>query len=120
MHFRPMARVVETAREARMPGPAFYAFDASRRLLGAGIPEAVLEELAPSRLAVAASRRLFSAQRLLDGYLGEHKVVWAAAKLLLADRPDLVALFALRRLKWNARLAVSRRLRLSAWPGRAR
>ncbi|MHB8879844.1 MAG: nucleotidyltransferase family protein [Myxococcaceae bacterium] len=44
------SRVVETAREARMPGPAFYALDASRRLLGAGIPEAVLEELAPSRL----------------------------------------------------------------------
>ena len=42
--------MVETAREARMPGPAFYALDASRRLLGAGIPEPVLEELAPSRL----------------------------------------------------------------------
>ena len=104
------SRVVETAREARLPGPTFYAFDASRRLLGAGIPEAVLEELAPSRLAVAASRRLFSAQRLIEGYLGEHKGV---------SGPDLVALFALRRLKWNARLAVSRRLRLSAWPGRA-
>ena len=68
---------------------------------------------------MAASRRLFLAQRLIEGYLGEHKGVWAAAKLLLEGRPDLVALFALRRLKWNARLAVSRRLKGSAEPGRA-
>lgn len=99
------ARVVATAKEARLSGPAFYALDAAHRRVGAAVSGRALDELAPSLLRVAAARRLFSEERLLDGFLTEHKAVWAAAKLLLANRPPRVALFALRRLVWNARRA---------------
>jgi hypothetical protein len=97
------AAVAGTAREAGLPSPAFYAFDAARRLVGARIPDALLDALAPARPALAAPRRLLSERRLLDGWLSDHKAAWAATKLLLADRPDRVALFAARRLVWNAR-----------------
>jgi hypothetical protein len=96
-------RVQATAKEARMKGPAFYALDAAQRLVNAAIPAETLNSLAPASAKVAAARRLFSEARLLDGYLAEHKRVWAGAKFLLADSPAKVALFAARRLVWNAR-----------------
>ena len=103
-------RVVETAHEARMPAPAFYAMDASVRMVGAAVPETVLQALAPSRIAVAAARLLFSEQHLVESYLDNHKGVWAAAKVLLADSPPSVVLFAARRLVWHGRRAALQRL----------
>ena len=101
-------RVVAVAKEAGMPGPAFYALDAARRLVAAEVPPAALDALAPSRVAVTAARRLFSEEHLVAGYLADHKPLWAAAKVLLADRPSQVVLFAARRLVWNARRAARR------------
>ncbi len=103
-------RVVSVARdEARLPAATFYAFDAARRAVGAAFPEDVMAALAPPRVAVAAARRVFSDQHLVDGYLTGHKKVWAAAKLVLADSPARVGLFALRRLVWNARHSAVKR-----------
>ena len=97
------ARVVAAALEPGLGGPAFYALDAAQRLVGADLDARALEALKPSPLRVAAARALFSEERLLDGFLAAHKGVWAAAKLLLADSPPRVALFALQRLVWNTR-----------------
>jgi hypothetical protein len=93
--------VVATARSTRMPSPTFFAFDASERLLDAGFPAWVLRRLAPSRVVVSASRRVFSAEHLVDGYLDRNKLAWAATKVLLADDPSAVGLFAARRLHWE-------------------
>ncbi len=101
------SRVVAVAREARLPSPAFYALDAANRLVDAQVPAWVLSALAPAPLLVTAAREVFSEDHLLTAYLDHHKGVWAAAKVLLADQPARVALFAAQRLVWNARAQVS-------------
>lgn len=97
------SRVVAIARETGMPSPSFYALDAAHRLVGAQVPAWVLDALSPPRLAVVAARAVFSERSVLEAALAEHKVAWAAAKVLLADTPANVFVFAARRLVWNAR-----------------
>lgn len=100
-------RVIDLARRTQMPSPTFFAFDAAEGHLRAGFPQWVLRRLAPTRVTVSASRWVFSAEHLVDGYLDRHKLAWAATKVLLADDPRAVARFAVRRLAWNAQRGLS-------------
>ncbi|MBI3181702.1 MAG: nucleotidyltransferase family protein [Myxococcales bacterium] len=100
--------VVRAARESGLPALAFYALEASQRVLGAPIPEATLRELCPSIFKAALARRVFSEQTLASSTLAEDKAQWKAAKLLLAQSYPRIALFSLRRVAWNMRSRLRR------------
>ncbi|CAM3293590.1 nucleotidyltransferase family protein [Corallococcus soli] len=91
--------VVACARETGLPHLAWYAWDAAHRLLGAPVPERVLQALAPPVWQRALAARLFSGPRLLDAALARNKPAWVAAKLALAPRVRPMARYALRRLR---------------------
>ncbi|WP_224364792.1 nucleotidyltransferase family protein [Hyalangium versicolor] len=90
--------VVEVARASALPHLAWYALETARRLLGAPVPLEVLEELSPPRWQQLLASRFFSEERLLGTALVEHRLGWAAAKLLLAPRAGPIARYGLWRL----------------------
>ncbi|MFY0525795.1 nucleotidyltransferase family protein [Archangium gephyra] len=92
-------RVVEVARGTAFPHLAWYALEAARRLMGAAVPEEVLAALAPPVWQRRMAARFFTAGRLLETELMNHKPTWVAAKLLLAPRLLPMARYTLRRLR---------------------
>ncbi|HEY0094694.1 MAG TPA: nucleotidyltransferase family protein [Archangium sp.] len=92
-------RVVEVARGTAFPHLAWYALEAARRLMGASVPEEVLAALAPPAWQRQMAARFFTAGRLLETELMNHKPAWVAAKLLLAPRLLPMARYTLRRLR---------------------
>lgn len=92
-------RVVEVARGTAFPHLAWYALDAARRLMGAAVPEEVLAALAPPMWQRRMAARFFTAGRLLETELMNHKPTWVVAKLLLAPRLLPMARYTLRRLR---------------------
>ncbi|KFA89324.1 hypothetical protein Q664_35565, partial [Archangium violaceum Cb vi76] len=63
------------------------------------VPEEVLEALAPPVWQRRMAARFFTAGRLLETELMNHKPAWVAAKLLLAPRLLPMARYSLRRLR---------------------
>lgn len=92
-------RVVEVARGTAFPHLAWYALEAARGLMGASVPEEVLAALAPPAWQRRMAARFFTAGRLLETELMNHKPAWVAAKLLLAPRLLPMARYTLRRLR---------------------
>ncbi|WP_375770751.1 nucleotidyltransferase family protein [Archangium gephyra] len=92
-------RVVEVARGTAFPHLAWYALEAARRLMGAAVPEEVLAALAPPAWQRRMAARFFTAGRLLETELMNHKPAWVAAKLLLAPRLLPMVRYTLRRLR---------------------
>lgn len=93
-------RFVDACRRTGHPELCHVSLDAVHRALGAPVPEAVLEALAPPRWKRwMASQVLFTDERLESAFLATHKSVWAAAKLLYGrDRLWVLRLFG-RRLR---------------------
>jgi hypothetical protein len=91
-------RVLDVARATAFPHLAWYALEATQRLLGAQVPEEVLAGLAPPRWQRMLASKFFSEERLLETRLVHHKAEWVAAKLLLAPRAGPMARYGLWRL----------------------
>ncbi|MDC0713367.1 nucleotidyltransferase family protein [Stigmatella sp. ncwal1] len=91
-------RVVEVAQGTAFPHLAWYALEATHRLLGLAVPEEVLSALAPRRWQQGLAGRFFSEERLLSARLAAHKAEWLLAKLLLAPRVRPLARYVLWRL----------------------
>jgi hypothetical protein len=92
-------RVVEVARGTAFPHLAWYALEAARRLVGATVPDEALAALAPPAWQRLLAARFFTAERLLETELMNHKPAWVAAKLLLAPRLLPMARYTARRLR---------------------
>ncbi|NTX55892.1 nucleotidyltransferase family protein [Myxococcus sp. CA039A] len=91
-------RVVEGARGTGLPQLVFHGWEVARRLLGAPVPEAALEALAPPWWQRRLARRFFTEERLVETELVRSRPRWMAAKLLLAPEPGAMLRYALRRL----------------------
>lgn len=104
-------RVADVARATAFSHLAWYALEATHRLLGAPMPEDVLALMAPPRWQRVLARRFFSEERLLETRLVTHRAEWATAKVLLAPRAVPMARYGLWRLGEAAR---------ARWPRAAR
>ncbi|WP_239470078.1 nucleotidyltransferase family protein [Archangium violaceum] len=102
-------RVVEVARGTAFPHLAWYALDAARRLVGAPVPEETLAALAPPSWQRMMAARFFTAERLLETELMNHKPAWVVAKLLLAPRLLPMARYTARRLREDGLAALRAR-----------
>lgn len=92
------AEVVAQAQGAGWGPAVWYALEAARRLVGAAVPEQVLQALAPPLWQRRLAVQLFTAEHLLDTQLAEHKAAWWVYKALLAPRLVPVVRYAARRL----------------------
>jgi hypothetical protein len=102
-------RVVEVARGTAFPHLAWYALEAARRLVGAPVPDEALEALAPPAWQRTLAARFFTAERLLETELMNHKPAWVAAKLVLAPRLLPMARYTVRRLREDGLAALRSR-----------